>query len=357
MRPRCPRSPRTTLLSKIASESVIGQAYSWLCHQRKNYPPNADIWDFRYHWKTNRKNLIATLRSGRYQFTPQQRITLANGSIIHLWSAKDSLVLKAMAMVLGPHWPISPRCTHVKGHGGLKGALRWLRCKLPKYRFIFRSDVKSYYDNIDHAILLRQLDQLVSEREVMRLLTQVIGRTIEWGGTFREVRRGIGRGSPLSPLLAAIYLKPLDDAVDQAGIAYVRYMDDWVILETSRWRLRRAIRLVNRTLSQLKLIKHPDKTWMGQIDRGFDFLGYHHTRAGCYPAQDTVNRFNTQLTRLYEQGADHHRIGVYRTRWWRWVRSGLPRVSVLVKQPQTNYRQRNAAVMRGGWPPGGYDQM
>jgi hypothetical protein len=112
------------LLADIASESVIDQAYRWLCHQRKDYPPDADIWDFRFDWKTNRKHLIATLRSGCYQFASQQRLILANGHIIHLWTARDSLVLKAMANVLGPHWPISPRCSHIKGHGGLKGALR-----------------------------------------------------------------------------------------------------------------------------------------------------------------------------------------------------------------------------------------
>lgn len=139
-----------------------------------------------------------------------------------------------MAIVLGPQWPISPRCTHMKGHGGLKGALRWLRAKLPRFSFVFRSDVKGYYANIDQTLLLAQLDQVVPDKDVVRLLIQVIRRTVELGGTFRNIRRGIGRGSPLSPLFAALYLKPLDDIMDQSGIAYVRYMDDWVILTTSR---------------------------------------------------------------------------------------------------------------------------
>ncbi|MCP3955746.1 MAG: reverse transcriptase, partial [Desulfobacterales bacterium] len=75
-----------------------------------------------------------------------------------------------------------------------------------------------------------QCETLVPDKVVMRLLAQVVQRTVEWGGTFREINRGIGRGSPLSPLFATLYLKPLDDAMDKAGIAYVRYMDDWVIL-------------------------------------------------------------------------------------------------------------------------------
>ena len=119
-------------------------------------------------------------------------MVLGSGKVIHLWNAQDALVQKAMALVLGPQWPISPRCTHMKGHGGLKGALRWLRAKLPRFSFVFRSDVKGYYANIDQTLLLQQLDKVVPDKDVRRLLIQVIRRTVEWGGTFRDIRRGIG---------------------------------------------------------------------------------------------------------------------------------------------------------------------
>jgi RNA-directed DNA polymerase len=140
--------------------------------------------------------------------------------------------------------------------------------------------MQGYYQSIDHTILIKQLEQQVPDQDLIALLTQVIRRTVEWGGTFKIIKRGVDRGSPLSPLFAAVYLKPLDDAMDQAGLNYVRYMDDWVVLNKTRWQLRRAVVLVNRTLAALKLEKHPDKTWVGKIDRGVDFLGYHHTRAG-----------------------------------------------------------------------------
>lgn len=223
----------STLLAIAASES-LDRGYLWLCHQRKDYPANSDIWHFRHHWAENKYAITQELLTGRYQFTPQQRITLKNGSTIHLWSSKDSLVMKAMALTLGSQWPISPRCTHVKGHGGLKDAVRWRQRKLPRFSFVFRSDVTGYYANIDQTILLEQLDKLVPQRDVMRLLAQVIQRTVEWGGAFKDIRRGIGRGSPLSPLFAAVYLKPLDDVMEREikkqGIAYVRYMDDWIVL-------------------------------------------------------------------------------------------------------------------------------
>ena len=60
----------------------------------------------------------------------------------------------------------------------------------------------------------------------------------------------------MSPLLAAIYLKPLDDAMDKAQIAYVRYMDDWLSLTTNRHKRRQGIALVNQVLNQLKVHQH-----------------------------------------------------------------------------------------------------
>lgn len=316
----------------IASEEIVDQSYAWLCEQRKHFPANADIWHFRHHWLTKRPEIIKQLLNGRYQFNPQQRVTLSSGKTIHLWGAQDALVQKAMSLVLAERWAISPRCTHIKGNGGTKGALRWLQKKLPNYSYVFRSDVKGYYENINHTVLIEQCEQLGTDKDVLRLLAQLMRRPLEWGGTFKTINKGISRGSPMSPLLAAIYLKPLDDAMDKAQIAYVRYMDDWLILTTNRHKLRQGIALVNQVLNQLKVHQHPDKTWMGNIDRGFDFLGYHHTRAGLKPAKDTIQRFRKRHSQLYEQGADNIRIGAYQTRWWRWVCAGLAEHLVLIEQ-------------------------
>lgn len=71
----------------------------------------------------------------------------------------------------------------------------------------------------------------------------------------------------------AIYLKPLDEVMTAAGLCYTRYMDDWVILTRSRWRLRRAVKLMNQVLERLKVEKHPFKTYIGKAAKGFDILG------------------------------------------------------------------------------------
>ena len=123
--------------------------------------------------------------------------------------------------------------------------------------------------------------------------------------------------------MGAFYLKLPDERVEKTGLAYARFMDDWVILAPSRWKLRAAIRLVNETLAELKLQQHPDKTFIGRVSRGFDFLGYEFTPAGLEVAPPTVERCVQRVSRLYEQGVDMIHIGTYVRRWLRWARSGL----------------------------------
>jgi len=188
--------------------------------------------------------------------------------------------------------------------------------------FVFRTDVHGYYASLDHGILYRQVRGHVTDRRVLNLVWSYLRRMVCDGGEYVSVTRGFSLGCPLSPLLGALYLKPLDDLMERQGLPYVRYMDDWVILAKTRWALRRVVQQVNTILDNLKLEKHPDKTFIGRIDRGFDFLGYRFVAEGLRLAAQTKQRFVERATRLYEQGAAASRIGEYVRHWLTWVRSG-----------------------------------
>ncbi len=77
-----------------------------------------------------------------------------------------------------------------------------------------------------------------------------------------------------------------------------------LVLAPTRWKLRRAVKAVNGVLCGLCLEKHPDKTFIGKIERGFDFLGYHFSRHGLRVAEATIRRFVERATRLYERGRE-----------------------------------------------------
>src|SRR5271165_6359523 len=129
------------------------------------------------------------------------------------------------------------------------------------------------------------------DRRVLKLVWSYLRRMVCDGGEYEAVTRGISLGCPLSPLMGALYLKPLDNLMERLDRPYVRYMDDWVILAKTRWALRRVVQQVNTILDNLKLEKHPDKTFIGRIDRGFDFLGYRFVAEGLRLAAQTKQRF------------------------------------------------------------------
>jgi len=97
------------------------------------------------------------------------------------------------------------------------------------------------------------------------LLWGYLRRTVYNGGIYRDITRGISLGCSLSPLMGALYLQPLDERMERLGVFYARFMDDWVVLAPTRWKLRAAIREVNEVMAECKVKQHPTKTYIGRI--------------------------------------------------------------------------------------------
>jgi len=274
--------------------------------------------------------LQASVKAGRL-IVIVARINQRNGKAIHLWCSQDALALKLIAQQLESQLSLSPACAHVKGHGGLKQCVVGVAKQLSDYRFVCKTDVKHYYQSISQPILLKQLYDQVSNKTLRRYLYQIICRTVEYGGTYRDMRKGIGRGCPISPLLGALYLKQLDDAFNQPNLYYRRYMDDIVILTKTRWQNRRAVKQLNQIFNQQKLSQHPDKIFIGRIDEGFDFLAYHFSPKGLQLATITVRKHVERRNRLYEQQITKKAtpqevalvLGNYTKRWHSWCAAGL----------------------------------
>ena len=177
--------------------------------------------------------------------------------------------------------------------------MRGVQATLPDHCYVFRKDVTSYYASIDHHGVMDQVAAHVKDRDALNRLWQYMRRTVACGGTFRRIARGIPAGCSLSPLIGALHLHELDVKMTtrHRGCFYVRYMDDILVLAPTRWRLSRAIAAITRHLAEL----HPDKTSIGPIARGFDFLGYRNDRTGLRLSEVTMNRHQEKLTRLHER--------------------------------------------------------
>ena len=88
------------LVNRLTSDAVLHAAYDWLCRRRRDYPDHSDVWDFRRHWVREKARVQDDLRSGRFRFGLLDRVTLADGTDIDLWSSRDALVLKALTIVM-----------------------------------------------------------------------------------------------------------------------------------------------------------------------------------------------------------------------------------------------------------------
>ena len=279
------------------------RAFEWVCTLRKKYSSNSDIWRLRREWTHIKHEMLSQLNDGSYPFGLLDRYEF-DDAIISLCSSQDMIALKLIAQVLGEQMAdhIPKSCYHVKDHGGLKRAVSHTHAALPEHQFVMRSDIRGYYDSIQFDVLMGIIETYVDHPVLLKLLYKALRRTETRGGLFYTYdEKGIPMGSPLSPLLGAIALIPLDKAMRQIkNIFYARYMDDWVVLTKSKTKLRKITKTTHRIIGGLKFELHPTKTYIGKIYHGFNFLAYYMDDQKILPSTETIRRFHERAYALYE---------------------------------------------------------
>ena len=113
-----------------------------------------------------------------------------------LWSARDAVVMKALALGLPHYLPLSPRCTHLKGHGGLKYAVRQGLAYLPHHHFVLKTDVRAYYASIDHQLLMDRLAVHIADRQILLSsgsISGVVRSGVAYSGATRKASRQVAR--------------------------------------------------------------------------------------------------------------------------------------------------------------------
>lgn len=234
---------------------------------------------------------------------------------------KQKLLLGMVSKIIKGNLSLS--CMHIKGHGGRKRAALHVQENLQMYHYIYKSDILSYYNSIDHSLLMNELSDLIPSKSLLNGIHKAIHRDVDHGGYYTKLQ-GLPMGSSLSPLLGAVYLKKLDQAMDRRqNIFYRRYMDDFIIMTKTKSEFKSAIKQIKQILKYLKVKEHPDKThylrthdvaydtigeekqtldYLRRVvntpDVGFDFLGYHISQSGIRLKRATAQKMIATKTKV-----------------------------------------------------------
>jgi len=160
---------------------------------------------------------------------------------------------------------------------GCKDALRQVTQQLQRgHYWVVDADIRSYFDRISHQKLGERIEERVADGSVLKLIESFLKQEVIEDLRHWTPEAGCPQGAVISPVLANIYLNPLDHQMAQAGIVMIRYADDLVMLCRSEAEAQRALQLLQEWIESAGLELHPQKTRIVDLhETGFDFLGYH----------------------------------------------------------------------------------
>jgi RNA-directed DNA polymerase len=142
------------------------------------------------------------------------------------------------------------------------------------YKVVVDIDIKGFFDNIPHDIIMTMLCAEIADGNILDILEKFLTSGVMEDGKRVPTEKGTPQGGVISPLLANIVLNYLDWKLAGQGYKFVRYADDIVILVTNKAEAENALDLTKKVLRDLGLEISPEKTKIASVSEGFQFLGF-----------------------------------------------------------------------------------
>ena len=249
--------------------------------------------------------LEAQLREGTYEPRPVKRVFIPKpGSHekrpLGIPAVRDRVVQTALRDVLEPIFErkFAQHSYGFRPQRGCKDALRRVQQLLDEgYTWVVEADIQKYFDTIPHEGLMKEVEKEVADGRVLELLWKYLEQGVMEEGKEWVPDEGTPQGAVISPLLANIYLHPVDVVMEGAGYQMVRYADDFIVLCRSREEALRALDKVRKLMDERGLALHPDKTRVVDASQpgGFDFLGYHFEQGRRWPSGKSLDKFRNKI--------------------------------------------------------------
>ena len=258
---------------------------------------------FEANLDDNLQALMRDLKSGSFHPHPLRRVLIPKNETefrpLGIPAVRDRVAQEVVRRLLSP---IFEPLFHPASYGFRPGrnchmALEEvLKLHGEGYPFVLDADIKGFFDNLSHAVIMQAVAERVADGNILRLVEKFLTSGVMDNGLFKPTTIGTPQGGVISPLLANIVLNQLDWQLNHAGLRFVRYADDFVVLCQTQDQAKEALTLVQQVLEQrLGLQLSQEKTKVTSYGKGYAFLGFSLSSRSRRMRPKSVKKFKDKI--------------------------------------------------------------